>query len=767
MQVTTFPNPVSTRSASAAAQPFAPANGAFGATLAASITHSAPLRSTVASEKKPAPKSDPGFDARANSNSDGQSEVQAGVQSGTNTGAKYTPKARPQSGVPFASQPAPKSRSKSGTNLDSDPHPASNNRPQVTDPSVTAPVPQAANNIAVAIDNLPLPTQLLVIPLPEPAAVAVGAIPDPPTSQLAAAAPMSSDDANSEVNAAAISLGMPKPNLSVPGGSGADANSGAATAQQFSPFLGTDPTPSEFSAAASPGPPRNAGADSAASLAAAQVQFPSQLSGSAAQTVEASSTKTPPPSNSTVAANDTVANFVSQAAMARQAPASPVDATQQASGAPSPPGASAAVASSPTASQPNAKEAGTLRTHPPVRVFSFSSSAPVGKSPVPDAKSSPVSDATSATQPASQKSDRPANAEIIPSAKTSPVSDATRATQPPSQKADIPANAEIIPSAKPSPVSDATRATQPPSQKADRPANPEIIQPPLRIPQDSAPSATASSDTGTPVPSQTPTTSEAASLNSAPPAAPNPNDAPPGRDTVDAQQAAVTNRQTVPEPAAKGTKKIAALPPDAVPFRGASRTSVSDEDAGVAVVTPPSSAAPESASPAKPNQTSELPKTQQMLDSAPLAPATPTNLHLTPAAADDIQMHVGIRTTAFGTVEIHTTVIQNQVGIALHGDHGLAHWFNSEVPNLESGLQGHRLNLTAVDFGGDRSGVQTATSFQHGQPRQNSSQTTGSPAAFGDQDAAPEASTTELLPSKLLPSDLSVRPAGSRVNIRV
>ena len=151
-----------------------------------------------------------------------------------------------------------------------------------------------------------------------------------------------------------------------------------------------------------------------------------------------------------------------------------------------------------------------------------------------------------------------------------------------------------------------------------------------------------------------------------------------------------------------------------------------------------------------------------MLDSAPLAPATPTNLHLTPAAADDIQMHVGIRTTAFGAVEIHTTVVQNQVGIAIHGERGLARWFNSEVPNLESGLKDHRLNLAAVDFGGDRSLVQTATSFQHGQPRQNFSQTIGYPAAFGDQDAAPEASTTELLPP-----DLTIRPAGTRVSIRV
>ena len=125
-------------------------------------------------------------------------------------------------------------------------------------------------------------------------------------------------------------------------------------------------------------------------------------------------------------------------------------------------------------------------------------------------------------------------------------------------------------------------------------------------------------------------------------------------------------------------------------------------------------------------------------------------------------MHVGIRTTAFGSVEIHTTVVQNQVGIAIQGERGLAHWFSSEVPNLESGLKDHRLNLTAVDFGSDRSGVQTATGFQHGQARQNFSQTAGSAAAFGDQDTPAESNATELLPS-----DLAIRPAGSRVSIRV
>jgi hypothetical protein len=152
-----------------------------------------------------------------------------------------------------------------------------------------------------------------------------------------------------------------------------------------------------------------------------------------------------------------------------------------------------------------------------------------------------------------------------------------------------------------------------------------------------------------------------------------------------------------------------------------------------------------------------------MLDSAPVAaPAAPLARFASEPGGEG-QMHVGIRTTAFGTVEIHTVVQQNQVGIAIHGERGLAHWFSSEVPSIESGLKDHRLNLTAVDFDNGRSGVQTATSFHQGQPRRDFSETTGSRATFvEDQDKAVEFETVEVLPP-----DLGIRPAGTRVSIHV
>jgi len=119
-----------------------------------------------------------------------------------------------------------------------------------------------------------------------------------------------------------------------------------------------------------------------------------------------------------------------------------------------------------------------------------------------------------------------------------------------------------------------------------------------------------------------------------------------------------------------------------------------------------------------------------------------------------LQMHVGIRTSAFGSIEIHTVVEQSQVGVAIHSDRDLARWFSSEVSGLEAGLKSQHLNLTAVDFASNRSGVQTATSFQQGQPRQTFSQTPGSYAAALPNQAAPPEPETEPNPTATLLAQL-------------
>ncbi len=207
-------------------------------------------------------------------------------------------------------------------------------------------------------------------------------------------------------------------------------------------------------------------------------------------------------------------------------------------------------------------------------------------------------------------------------------------------------------------------------------------------------------------------------------------------------------------------------------------------DAAAAIVSgrvpSPTLTAPAPSASAPPSQDASgpaavLPKAHEMLDSAaPAAPAAPP-APIAPGSAADLQtnaqvnaqMHVGVRTDAFGSVEIHTVVQQSQVGITVHADRDIARWFSSEVPGLESGLNKNHLNLTAVNFDNGRSGVQTATGFQQGQPRQSFSQasfsqTTGSQsaglpgAATLEQDMAAESATVDILPSGL--------SAGSGVN---
>jgi hypothetical protein len=151
-----------------------------------------------------------------------------------------------------------------------------------------------------------------------------------------------------------------------------------------------------------------------------------------------------------------------------------------------------------------------------------------------------------------------------------------------------------------------------------------------------------------------------------------------------------------------------------------------------------------------------------MLDSARPAPPAAPAVPIAPGSAAEVQMnaqvnaqmHVGVRTDAFGAVEIHTVVQQSQVGITVHSDRDVSRWFSSEVPSLESGLNQHHLNLTAVDFDSGRSGVQTATSFQHGgQPRQQFSQSSSSQSAASsvapsqEQDAVLDSTTTSILSS--------------------
>lgn len=203
-------------------------------------------------------------------------------------------------------------------------------------------------------------------------------------------------------------------------------------------------------------------------------------------------------------------------------------------------------------------------------------------------------------------------------------------------------------------------------------------------------------------------------------------------------------------PVASTSSKLAApstlLSPSATP---AGDLTTPAAGSASAVVPASTSSIADPAPSAKSASSAELPPAHQMLDSAVVPPASdPASQAINPALPDPgaLQMHFGIHTNAFGNVEIHTIVEQSQVGVAIHGDRDLARWFNSEMGGLESGLKSQHMNLTGVDFSSNRSGVQTATGFQQGQPRQDFSQRQSSynPASPSGESAPQPAIEPEL-----------------------
>jgi hypothetical protein len=130
------------------------------------------------------------------------------------------------------------------------------------------------------------------------------------------------------------------------------------------------------------------------------------------------------------------------------------------------------------------------------------------------------------------------------------------------------------------------------------------------------------------------------------------------------------------------------------------------------------------------------------------------------------QMHVGIRTDAFGAVEIHTVVQHSQIGLTVHSDRDIARWFTSEVPGLEAGLNKSHLNLTGVDF---QNSSQTSAGFQQGQSRQSFSQPQNSLSANA-REALPEkesAAESLAVPLDILPSDGIRGKSETHVSIHV
>lgn len=105
-----------------------------------------------------------------------------------------------------------------------------------------------------------------------------------------------------------------------------------------------------------------------------------------------------------------------------------------------------------------------------------------------------------------------------------------------------------------------------------------------------------------------------------------------------------------------------------------------------------------------------------MLDRIPEVNLPEPGGHVRGDSGGEATLRVGLRTAAFGAVEIYTSVHQNQVGLTLHSTRDLAQWFTSEVQAIETRLNDQHLNLGSVDLQNSSSGFQADTGSHHQAP---------------------------------------------------
>jgi hypothetical protein len=157
-----------------------------------------------------------------------------------------------------------------------------------------------------------------------------------------------------------------------------------------------------------------------------------------------------------------------------------------------------------------------------------------------------------------------------------------------------------------------------------------------------------------------------------------------------------------------------------------------------AIVAAPNPAVPASgfvAAPSSPVEPSILPPTSQAPGNAsPPPPATapkPDAPEPTAAGTGPVQMarlvngitqsemHIGLRTQAFGNVELHTVVRDSQLGLVVGSEKGnLRNFLNAEMPTLQAGLGQHDIRFDGIRFLENSAGV--GTGFSGGAEPQHS-----------------------------------------------
>jgi len=111
------------------------------------------------------------------------------------------------------------------------------------------------------------------------------------------------------------------------------------------------------------------------------------------------------------------------------------------------------------------------------------------------------------------------------------------------------------------------------------------------------------------------------------------------------------------------------------------------------------------------------------------------------------EMHVGFRTESFGAVDVHTTISEKQVEVALGSERGdLKGFMASELPALQSNLQQHDLRLQSLRTNAPAYTAQSDSfSGTGGQPQHQQRQSHGNQTVFSQQSENRQAEVEDLV----------------------
>jgi hypothetical protein len=124
------------------------------------------------------------------------------------------------------------------------------------------------------------------------------------------------------------------------------------------------------------------------------------------------------------------------------------------------------------------------------------------------------------------------------------------------------------------------------------------------------------------------------------------------------------------------------------------------------------------------------------------------------------EMHIDMRTQAFGDVEVHTVLRESQLGVSVGSERGdLKSFLVSEVPVLQSVAQQHDLRLETLRFldSGSQSGATFAGNGGQQSQAQNGGQSMQQGVVAGDA-ALSDPWSSEPWSSEPLPDDIIALP---------